>query len=166
MTEARQQAQIEHHQARADSGVGCGPALSMVLRRIEALAHAVENLEGRVRAADLDSPAQPVAQPQEPSRLIAGKVTIDHDARRAYLGDRPLELSVTEYKVLYELAKSPGRVLTTSDLMRRTRGVFSPDKSYVKVYVGRLRAKMSLAGGTDKTGTVETVRGVGYRLVA
>ena len=150
---------------RGEAATSCAPLLSTLVKRVEALAQAVEQIEGRLdtRAAQANgSPGEAAAQPQ---RLTAGQLMIDHDARRAYIAGRPVELSLTEYKILSELARNPGRVVTVSDLMRRARGGFSPDKSYVKVYIGRLRAKMDRARGETPC-AVETVRGVGYRLVA
>jgi DNA-binding response OmpR family regulator len=52
----------------------------------------------------------------------------------------------------------------TRELMRRPWGSFSPDKSYQKVYVGRLRSKITRSRG-ETACDVETVRGVGYRLL-
>lgn len=143
-----------------NGAAGCGPLLSDLVRRVEALASAVELMERRIVPGQV---AQ-TGRAEESGRITAGELLVDHDARRASVSGRALQLSPAEYRVLYELAKTPGKVVLTSELMRRTRGSFSPDKSYLKVYVGRLRSKITRARG-ETACDVETVRGVGYRLV-
>ena len=74
---------------------------------------------------------------------------------------RPVELTLKEHELLRFLLRNPNRVFTRADLLRQVWG----DDYYggtrtVDVHVRRLRAKTEAAGDL-----IETVRGVGYRLV-
>jgi DNA-binding winged helix-turn-helix (wHTH) protein len=150
----RQQARFEAPAAAGPEGV-----LADLVRRIEHLTAAVERVS---RHLDSSDPAFRQAA-ASPVRAVLGDLVVDYDARQAYVGGRPVALSPIEYTILGELVRQPNKVVTTGDLMRRTRGAFSPDKSYVKVYVGRLRARLAQAGGMGLC-EIETVRGAGYRL--
>ena len=138
--------------------------LGLLIERMDQLTEMVALIERRLSVLH-EPAASPGVQEEPPGRIEAGALVIVHDARTAYVRGEALRLSPTEYKVLFELARTPGKVVLTAELMRRTRGAFSPDKSYLKVYVGRLRAKLSGAAGGQAPCNVETVRGVGYRLV-
>jgi DNA-binding response OmpR family regulator len=98
------------------------------------------------------------------SQIAVGDLVLDGETRQAYRQGRSLELTPREFCLLREFAQRRGRVLHASALMDSVRGGFSPGKSYVKVYVGRLRAKLRAVDGNGLC-DVETVRGVGYRLV-
>ncbi|MGY1774126.1 response regulator [Blastococcus sp. SYSU D00813] len=78
-------------------------------------------------------------------------------------GDRPLPLTVTEFRLLCELAAVPGRVLSRQELLERVwqHGFFG-DERIVDVHIRRLRTKVELDPGAPRL--VVTVRGLGYRL--
>jgi DNA-binding response OmpR family regulator len=78
-------------------------------------------------------------------------------------GEKPLPLTVTEFRLLCELADSPGRVLSRQTLLERVwdRGYFG-DERIVDVHIRRLRAKIENDPGNPRL--VVTVRGLGYRL--
>ena len=83
-----------------------------------------------------------------------------HSGRRSVLaGDTPLDLTFTEFQVLYFLAKRPGWVFTRSQIVDAVRGDDYPvtDRS-VDVQIVGLRKKLGRFGEY-----IETVRGVGYR---
>jgi DNA-binding response OmpR family regulator len=78
-------------------------------------------------------------------------------------GDRQLPLTVTEFRLLCELAAAPGHVLSREALLERVweHGFFG-DQRLVDVHVRRLRTKIELDPSTPRL--VVTVRGLGYRL--
>ena len=97
-------------------------------------------------------------------RLYVGELEIDPDLVEVRKGGREVQLSPREFKLLYTLAKSPGRVFPRGALLRQVWGEDEYiDERTVNVYVQRLRTKLD--DRTDTPGLIETVRGFGYRLV-
>ena len=78
-------------------------------------------------------------------------------------GENELNLTLTEFRLLCELADSPGRVLTRDVLLERVwdRGFFG-DERIVDVHMRRLRTKIERDPSDPQV--VVTVRGLGYRL--
>jgi two-component system OmpR family response regulator len=77
-------------------------------------------------------------------------------------GDTEIALTTTEFALLEVLMRRPGDVLERDTLLERAWDLASATGSnVVDVYVRRLRAKVDEPFGTD---SIETVRGVGYRL--
>jgi DNA-binding response OmpR family regulator len=78
-------------------------------------------------------------------------------------GTQQVHLTVTEFRLLCELAASAGRVLSRQTLLERIwdRGFFGDDR-IVDVHVRRLRTKIEADPASPKI--VVTVRGMGYRL--
>jgi two-component system, OmpR family, response regulator MprA len=82
-----------------------------------------------------------------------------HEARR---GERPLELTRTEFLLLEVLMRHPRQVVTRATIFDRVWGYdFGPASNSLEVYVGYLRRKTE-AGGEPRL--IHTVRGVGYAL--
>jgi DNA-binding response OmpR family regulator len=96
------------------------------------------------------------ADPQEPLVLSPSSAI----ARR---GDRDLHLTLTEYRLLCELANVPGQVLDRRTLLERVwdRGFFGDDR-IIDVHIRRLRTKIEQDPAHPRV--VVTVRGFGYRL--
>ena len=93
----------------------------------------------------------------EEVELTAGAITLDLRSRRAIVDREQVELSTREFALLETFMRHPGQVLSREQLLSRVWGYdFDPGSNIVDVYVGYLRKKV---GG----GTVETVRGAGYR---
>lgn len=90
-------------------------------------------------------------------------VTIDPDSYEAVVDGDPLDLTATEFQVLWELARHNGRVLTREQLLTQVWGAqFYGNDRVVDVYVGQVRRKLQEA--TNEV-LIETVRGVGYKFV-
>lgn len=90
--------------------------------------------------------------------ITAGEITLDMRTRRVTVGGRESDLSSREYVLLETFMRHPGHVLTREQLLSHVWGYdFDPGSNVVDVYVRYLRKKI----GSD---TIETVRGMGYRL--
>jgi DNA-binding response OmpR family regulator len=78
-------------------------------------------------------------------------------------GEEQVPLTLTEFRLLCELASAPGRVFSRQALLERVwqHGFFG-DERIVDVHIRRLRTKVELDPGAPRI--VVTVRGLGYRL--
>lgn len=102
---------------------------------------------------------------EETSSLLLGKggLRLDVESRTAVAGTTTLELTRLEFDLLHYLLVNTGRVLTRERLLEQTWGYdFTGDTRAVDSAVKRLRAKLRAASA--EADSIETVRGVGYRL--
>jgi two-component system response regulator MtrA len=101
-------------------------------------------------------------EPQEPLVQVAD-LEIDPTGYVARKGGRELDLTATEFRLLLELGRNAGRVLTREVLLSRVWNYeFLGDSRLVDVAVQRLRAKVE-EDPADPV-LIRTVRGVGYRM--
>jgi two-component system response regulator MprA len=85
---------------------------------------------------------------------------LDPAARRAWRGERELDLSKTEFDLLELLVRNQGVVLDHSTIYDRIWHYdFGPDSKNLAVYIGYLRRKTEAEG---EPRLIQTVRGVGY----
>lgn len=92
--------------------------------------------------------------------LLAQHVSLDLRTRQARVGDRTIDLSAREFILAETFFRHPNQVLSRAQLLDHVWGYdYDPGSNIVDVYVGYLRKKL----GSD---LIETVRGMGYRLVA
>lgn len=93
--------------------------------------------------------------------LNVRELSIHPGRRHVTAGGKPLDLTYTEFQVLYFLARRPGWVFTRSQIVDAVRGDDYPvtDRS-VDVQIVGLRKKLGPLGKY-----IETVRGVGYRFI-
>ena len=104
------------------------------------------------------------ATPTADSTLHVGDLSVDTTTRRCCLGGETIELTPREYSLLETLAKRAGEPLTRNHLRDLVWGAdYEGASNVVDVYVGYLRKKLS---DDHHENLIETVRGVGYRLVA
>jgi two-component system, OmpR family, response regulator RegX3 len=94
--------------------------------------------------------------------IQSGRIRMDIDARRCYLGDKEIKLRKKEFALLRLLLENPGRVLTREVLIDRVWGSdYVGDTKTLDVHIKRLR---TLIEDDPKNPTgITTVRGVGYR---
>jgi two-component system, OmpR family, response regulator len=91
--------------------------------------------------------------------LSCGALRLDPRAARASVSGEPVRLTSLEYRMLHYLMMHQGRVISRTELVEHLYDQdFDRDSNTIEVFVGRLRKKI----GPDR---VETVRGLGYRLV-
>jgi len=98
------------------------------------------------------------------SMLNVGDLRVDTVAHRCWRGEQEVELTPKEFALLSYLMLREGQAVTKTELVDHVwDGAFAADTNVVEVYIGYLRRKVDAPFGRA---SVETVRGVGYRLVA
>jgi DNA-binding response OmpR family regulator len=98
------------------------------------------------------------------SLVLGPDLTLDLHRREATVGSDVVQLTPTESRLLYALAANLGQTVTTDTLLARGWAeTEDADPSYVWVTMRRLRQKVELDPGAPVH--IQTVRGVGYRLV-
>ncbi len=99
------------------------------------------------------------AHGQASALLRCGELALDTRSGRVTLAGLPVALTSHEYKVLAYLMHRPGRIVSRGELTEHIYAQdFERDSNTIEVFVGRLRKKLP-------AGQIETVRGLGYRLV-
>ena len=94
--------------------------------------------------------------------LRVGNLSVDHARHEVLVGERAVALRAKEFELLEAFCRQPGMVLTRDRLLEDVWGFAYPGETRtVDVHVKQLRDK--LAGADAK---IETVWGVGYKLVA
>lgn len=99
------------------------------------------------------------------SLVLGPQLILELHRRQATVAGREVQLTPTESRLLYALAANLGQVVTTETLLARGWAeTEDADPSYVWVTMRRLRQKVEVDPGHPVH--LQTVRGVGYRLVA
>jgi DNA-binding response OmpR family regulator len=100
----------------------------------------------------------------ESERVLAvGDLEVHPDSGVVRLGERPLHLTKTEFRLLCELAASPGRIFSRAELLKRVWEYdYLGDGRLVDVHVRRLRSKIEDDPAEPRR--LVTVRGLGYKL--
>jgi two-component system OmpR family response regulator len=101
--------------------------------------------------------------PERPTVLTAGSLTLDPARHTVHRGSTPITLTPREYGLLEYLMRNKDMVLTKAQILHNVWDAHyqGPD-NVVEVYVGYVRRKIDAPFGTN---TIETIRGVGYRLL-
>lgn len=88
-----------------------------------------------------------------------GELSVDNRSARAFVSGMAIKLTSHEFRLLSYMAAHQGRVISRTELVEHIyEQDYDRDSNTIEVFVGRLRRKI----GTDR---IETVRGLGYRLV-
>ena len=119
-------------------------------------------LVARVRAILRRSAPAALTRP----RLARGGLVMDLERHEVSVEGREVRLTPIEYKLLQALMEFPGRVFTRDQLLAH---VYAFDEAIVvdhtvDVHIGKLREKLGDDPGRSRY--IQTVRGVGYKLVA
>ena len=100
----------------------------------------------------------------QPAVLAVGDLRLDPAARRVWRGAHEIELTQKQYSLLETFMRHPGQVLTREQLLAHSwERDFESHSNVVDVYVNQLRDRLDRPFGAR---SLETVRGVGYRLRA
>lgn len=93
-----------------------------------------------------------------------GDLVVDLAARRCRRGSTEIALTAKEFAVLACMARRPGEVLGKIEILEHVwDSAFDGDVNIIEVYIRALRRKIDIPFGLS---SIQTVRGVGYRLVA
>ena len=120
-------------------------------------------LMARVKAVlrRLDMPAPASRAPS----FRSGDLEVDFARQEARLRGKRLDLTPTEYKLLYHLVRNAGHILQHGTLLAKVWGrEYVDEVDYIRVYIRRLREK--LGDNPDNPRYIRTERGLGYRFVA
>jgi two-component system alkaline phosphatase synthesis response regulator PhoP len=99
--------------------------------------------------------------PDETAILQAHDLVIDPKKFKAMLAGQPLDLTASEFRILYYLASHRGWVFTRYQIMDAIRGEgYVVTERAIDVQIAGLRKKLG-----EHSGYIETVRGVGYRFL-
>lgn len=122
-----------------------------------------EELLARLRALHRRPPLAAQAQ-----QLRVGPLEVDSKRRAATLGERPLDLRPKEFALLEDFVRHPDEVLSRTVIAERVWGdPFYVSDNVIDVTVSGLRQKLSDAQGeAEHAVSIETIRGVGYRLTS
>jgi DNA-binding response OmpR family regulator len=118
----------------------------------------------RVRAALRRAQAAARGAREDEELLSTGEIAMDLARHTVTVSGTPLALPPRQFDLLRAFLANPGRVLTRATLLQHVWGYdFTGDDRTVDVHVRWLRQKLQEAGSAT---TIETVRGVGYKLGA
>jgi DNA-binding response OmpR family regulator len=95
--------------------------------------------------------------------MQVGHLTVNLITREVLIGKEKVDLTIREFALLELLMRSPGRVFSRTQILEHVWGYdFDPQTNVVDVYVRRLRSKVDVKPDAP---LIETVRGVGYRMI-
>jgi len=90
-----------------------------------------------------------------------GNVGVDFVRRQVSVGDQPVHLTRNEWRLLEQFARNPGRIISHEELLTQAWGnEFSHDVDYLRVWLSRLRRKLTDAGAPPSL--IRTASGMGY----
>jgi two-component system KDP operon response regulator KdpE len=119
-------------------------------------------LMARVKAV-LRRLAMPAPASRAPS-FRSGDLEVDFARQEARLRGERLDLTPTEYKLLYHLVRNAGHILQHGTLLAKVWGrEYIDEVDYIRVYIRRLRDK--LGDDPDDPRYIRTERGLGYRFI-
>jgi two-component system, OmpR family, response regulator len=95
------------------------------------------------------------------SKLVFADLELDEDTHEVARGERPIDLTATEFRLLRYLMLNPRRVLTRAQLLDHVwKYDFGGDARVLETYISYLRKKVDV----EDPPLIHTVRGVGYTL--
>jgi two-component system OmpR family response regulator len=99
---------------------------------------------------------------ERPAQLEVGDLRLDPARRQVHRGEDEISLSPKEFSILETFMRRPGDVISRFQLLEHSWDYEYENRSnVVDSYIRFLRQKIDAPFGTD---SIETVRGVGYRL--
>lgn len=113
-------------------------------------------LVARIRTALRKKSKEPI---EETKPIHIGQLEIHPGRHEVLIGERPVDLTFTEFRILYILASRPGWVYSRYQIVEAIRGDgYNVTDRAVDVQIVGLRKKLDVYGSC-----ISTVRGVGYR---
>ncbi len=123
--------------------------------------YSIRELLARVRAAMRRAPTESSVTDAEDGLLTAGTAVLDRGRYQLRIGDAIFDLPRKEFEVLEALMVERGRIVHRDRLLDEIWGITWTDSKTLDQHIRRLRRKLEQVVGAP---TIETVRGVGYRL--
>ena len=119
----------------------------------------VARVQALLRRASQGAPVE------EQERYADGYLAIDWGQRSVHVGEREVQLTPLEFRLLSTFVRNPRQVLSRDQLLELVWGdAYGVSGDQVKLYIGYLRRKLD-PESTDAV-PIETVRGFGYRYAA
>lgn len=112
-----------------------------------------KELAARIRAVLRRAPLEEGGE-----KLEIGEIAVDLRSHKVVAGGSEIHLTLTEFRILVELIRKKGKVLTRDQLRETALGNLNVTDRTIDVHMASLRKKLS-----DFATAIETVRGVGYR---
>lgn len=137
----------------SDAVIGLAQGADDYIRKPFGVRELVARVSARLRAAE--------AQKDEVDKKVVtvGELTVDSVRHEVTLGGQPVQLTMTEFKLLRHLVSGAGRAYSRSDLLD---AAVSPDvvviDRNIDVHIATLRKKLG-----DFGQNIETIRGLGYK---
>ena len=96
--------------------------------------------------------------------LQLGDLVMNHETREVSVHDRPLDITIKSFELLWILANNPQRVFSKTELYEKVwREDFVDDTNTLNVHIHALRQDLAKYS-TEKTPTIKTVWGLGYKI--
>jgi two-component system alkaline phosphatase synthesis response regulator PhoP len=99
------------------------------------------------------------AHKSQQKNLVIKDLTVDFTSHKVTYKGKEVSLTLTEFKILCELLRQSGQVLSRDRLRERALGNLNVTDRTIDVHMASLRKKLEEMGNS-----IETVRGVGYRM--
>lgn len=104
-------------------------------------------------------------EPMEAEKIQIGDLVLDRSTRVVSVDEEAIDLTPSEFSLLYTLMSAPGRVFSRAELLERIQGdAYEGYERTIDVHVRNLRTKIEVDPHTPRY--IETVYGVGYRFAA
>lgn len=95
--------------------------------------------------------------------ISTGNIVVDLDTQEVYISGKPVKLTPIEFRLLTELIRNEGRILTHRKILEKVWGYeYTADNGFVKKYIYRLRTK--LMSDNNHKEMITSIRGTGYKL--
>lgn len=118
-------------------------SVNILMRRIKAVLNRYENNSAS----------------SEPNILKKGNLEIDFDSYKVKVDGQSLDFTLMEFNILTELLRTNGKPLSREAIIQKISGSTTVTERTVDVHVCAIRKKLNAHGKT-----IETIRGIGYRL--
>lgn len=104
------------------------------------------------------------AKTQPPqATLSVGDLVLNLEEGWASLAGEPLSLTVSEFKILHILMRSPGQIFTKNQLYQAVNGSYiQADDKTIMVHISNLRSKIE--ADSKNPNYIKTIKGVGYKI--
>ena len=146
--------------------LGADDYLTKPIRAADLLAAVRGKLRRAEQLAQSTAQSTPGTAARHNRFLSAGRLRIDVGQHRVWCGDEEIRLSAKEFVLLETLAQQSGAVISPQELVKTTHNLTTDHieaGSLLRPIILSLRRKLGLS--TGEVGSIENVRGVGYRLV-